>query len=57
MGHELEVITDEEASERRGYCQTWLQGRGPPDVAIRQVFTVTDQILRAGRPTSAPAVS
>lgn len=48
-GHELEVITEQEASESRGYVQNWLRGQRPADQAIRQVFTVTDKILRAGR--------
>ncbi len=33
----------------RGFIQDWLKDERPPDKAIRQVFAVTDQILKAGR--------
>lgn len=36
-------------SESRGYIQTWLRNERPDDKAIKQVFTATDQILKAGR--------
>jgi hypothetical protein len=48
VGHELDVITEQQASESRGYCQRWLMRERPPETSIRQVFKVADQILRAG---------
>jgi len=47
--NELGQLTDEMAMHSRGYIQGWLQDERPPDKAIRQVFTATDQILKAGR--------
>jgi antirestriction protein ArdC len=47
--HELGLITEEEASESRGYIQHWLRDMQPSAAAVRQVFTATDRILRAGR--------
>jgi antirestriction protein ArdC len=47
--HELGTITEQEASESRGYIQNWLQTERPGDATIRQVFSATDQLLRAGR--------
>jgi antirestriction protein ArdC len=48
--NELEMMTETEASESRGYVQTWLRGYEPPsDTLIRQVFNATDTILKAGR--------
>jgi antirestriction protein ArdC len=49
-GHELDLLDEGSASESRNYIQTWLQGERPPDLAVRQVFRATDQILRAGYP-------
>jgi antirestriction protein ArdC len=49
VGHELEIISEKEASESRAYCQSWLDGQRPPDASIRRVFGATDSILRAGR--------
>jgi hypothetical protein len=49
VGNELEVLDETSASESRGYIQNWLRGERPSDIAIRQVFSVTDQILKAGR--------
>jgi len=46
---ELEQLDEATATRSRGYIQDWLQGERPPDKAIRQVFTATDQILKAGR--------
>jgi hypothetical protein len=46
--HELDVMGEDQASESRAYIQGWLQRERPSDVAIRQVFVATDQILRAG---------
>lgn len=48
--NELGIATEEEASHTRGYVQHWLSGERPSDIAIRQVFSATDQILKAGRP-------
>lgn len=47
--NELEQLSAETASQSRGYIQGWLGNERPTDLAIRQVFTSTDQILRAGR--------
>jgi antirestriction factor ArdC-like protein len=47
--NELELMDDETASVSRGYIRHWLGSEQPPDQAIRQVFTATDRILRAGR--------
>lgn len=37
----------------RGYIQHWLCGQPIPERSARKVFSATDQILRAGRPTAA----
>lgn len=47
--HELSILTENEASKARGYIQGWLRKERPSDLAIRQVFSATDKILRAGR--------
>jgi hypothetical protein len=47
--NELELLDDETASHMRGYIRHWLGEEQPPDQAIRQVFTVADRILKAGR--------
>jgi antirestriction protein ArdC len=47
--HELNVMSEDQASESRAYIQGWLRDERPGDVAIRQVFGATDRILRAGR--------
>ena len=49
VGHELDVITDDQASESRAYCQSWLSGQNPPETSIRRIFASTNAILRAGR--------
>jgi hypothetical protein len=49
VGHELEQISESQASESRGYLQSWVQNERPSDSSIRKVFATTDQILRAGR--------
>lgn len=36
------------ASESRGYVQSWLRGQRPTDDEIKRVFSVTDKIRRAG---------
>ena len=47
--NELEQLDEATATLSRGYIQDWLQGERPPDKAIREVFTATDTILKAGR--------
>jgi antirestriction protein ArdC len=47
--HELGVMGEDQAGESRAYIQGWLRTERPSDVAIRQLFGATDQILRAGR--------
>ncbi len=42
-------LDEQTASVSRAYIQDWLDGERPPDAAIRQVFTATDVILKAGR--------
>lgn len=54
--NELEQLTDDQAYESRGYIQHWLQTDRPPDTAIRQVFSATDTILKAGRLVTEPAL-
>lgn len=48
--NELGALDRMDASESRGYIQHWLSGREPTERDIRQVFTATDKILKAGRP-------
>ena len=47
--NELQQLDEETATRSRGYVQSWLEGERPPDKAIREVFSATDQILKAGR--------
>lgn len=48
--NELEVPQAEwNPSESRAYVQTWLRGEQPDDKRIKQVFSATDAILKAGR--------
>jgi hypothetical protein len=47
--NELGQLDEETASTSRGYIQHWLRDERPPDQAIREVFTATDLILKAGR--------
>jgi hypothetical protein len=47
--NELDQLSEERASESRAYIQGWLRNERPGDLAIRQVFSATDQILKAGR--------
>lgn len=49
IGHELGVLSDEQATVSRGYLQNWLQGERPPEASIRRVFATTDAVLKAGR--------
>lgn len=55
--NELQILDDETASTSRAYICHWLKDEQPPDQAIRQVFTVADRILRAGRIAGATAES
>jgi hypothetical protein len=48
--NELEQLSELTASHSRGYIQGWLRDQRPSDNAIRQVFTATDMLLKAGRP-------
>ncbi len=47
--NELERLDEETAARSRGYIQSWLEGDRPSDRAVREVFTATDRILKAGR--------
>jgi N-terminal domain of anti-restriction factor ArdC len=47
--NELQQLDEETAARSRGYVQGWLEGERPPDKAIREVFSATDLILKAGR--------
>ena len=55
--NELGQLTDEMATHSRCYIQDWLRGERPPDKAIRDVFTATDKILKAGRLVTAAAIN
>ncbi len=54
---ELGRLTVAMATHSRGYIQDWLRGERPPDKAIRDVFTATDKVLKAGRLVTAAAIS
>jgi hypothetical protein len=54
---ELNGLDEQAATRSRGYIQDWLRGERPPDKAIREVFTTTDKILKAGRLVTAAAIS
>jgi len=47
--NELGLQDEMDAAESRAYIQHWLRDERPEDKHIRQVFSVTDQILKAGR--------
>jgi len=47
--NELGLLTEEAATHSRGYIQNWTKGERPPDKAIKEVFSATDRILKAGR--------
>jgi len=47
--NELGQSTDDMAAYSRSYIQGWLKGERPPDKAIKEVFSATDMILKAGR--------
>jgi hypothetical protein len=46
--NELEVTDQMDAAESRFYIQHWLQDERPDDRAIKQVFSATTAILKAG---------
>jgi antirestriction protein ArdC len=50
--NELGMAEFMDAPESRSYIQGWLRGDMPSDQDIRQVFTVADKILKAGRPVA-----
>jgi hypothetical protein len=52
--NELEQLDEATATRSRGYIQGWLEDERPPDKAIRQVFSATDLILKAGRLAISP---
>lgn len=47
--HQIGAEDQMNASESRAYCQNWLRGGEPSEVDIRQVFSATDGIVRAGQ--------
>lgn len=47
--NELDATGQFDPSESRYYIFSWLRGQTPPDAAIKQVFSVADKIIRAGR--------
>lgn len=46
--NELDAKDQFDAAESRNYIQTWLRNEQPEEAAIKQVFTATDKILKAG---------
>lgn len=46
--YELGQLDEETASRSRAYVQHWLANEQPPVWSIRQVFSATDRILKAG---------
>ena len=55
--NELEQLDEATATHSRGYIQEWLRDDRPPDKAIREVFSTTDAILKAGRLAISPTVA
>ncbi|WP_181136341.1 ArdC-like ssDNA-binding domain-containing protein [Rathayibacter sp. AY1F3] len=47
--HQLGAEGQMNASESRAYVQHWLRGGEPSEVDVRQVFSATDRIIRAGQ--------
>lgn len=47
--HELGQLDEETASHSQAYIQGWLKNEKPSDWSIRQIFSATDRILKAGR--------
>lgn len=50
--NELDATDQFDAAESRAYIQSWLRNEQPEDAAIKQVFSATDKILKAGRQES-----
>lgn len=46
--NELDAIDQFDAPESRAYIRGWLKDQEPEDAAIKQVFTATDRIIKAG---------
>lgn len=55
--NELGVQTDEDRAHSRGYIQGWLRDERPPEASIREVFSATDRILKAGRQVAPAGLS
>lgn len=47
--NELDAMDDITASRSRAYCQGWLSGERPSELAISQVFAAHEVIFKAGR--------
>jgi hypothetical protein len=47
--NELGAIDQMDQAESRAYIHHWLKGKQPSDGQIKDVFTATDKILKAGR--------
>jgi antirestriction protein ArdC len=47
--HEVGLADEAARSHSRGYIQGWLREQRPSDTVIREVFTATNTILKAGR--------
>lgn len=47
--NELGALEQFDVAESRHYISTWLQGETRDDQSIKQVFSVADKIIRAGR--------
>jgi hypothetical protein len=45
----LGVMDEDTAAHSRGYIRHWLRDEQPPEQAVRQVLTVSDRILKAGK--------
>lgn len=54
--NELDVLTESEAVESRGYIQGWMRGAEAKESSIKTIFKTTDVILKAGRLAIAEAV-
>lgn len=46
--NELDATDQFDAAESRSYIQTWLRNERPEDATVKQVFSATDKILKAG---------
>ena len=51
----LGVMDEETARFSRGYVRHYLRNEKPPEQAVRQVLTVADRVVRAGRVAPAAA--